>query len=254
MIFAKLDVCFWRDKKFLRAGLEACGYYAATLAWLREDETRDGIVPFDMLGRPLDVGVRVAVRLCERLSSDDVGLFKKRENGYELLGYAKKNETREQIDGRREATAIRVLNHRSNAKRNALQTGGVTRITHESANAFGTGSGSPSLSVVSAEGVQGKPPVTDEPWQPEGGETPPPATLEITEAVRANCVMAGAKPPSAEDVVAMLLSARTKGKRSRNWPAELVLWMRRERGYDRRLGVDAPRPPSRKIFRAGDPT
>ena len=41
MIYAKLDVCFWRHKKFRRAGVAASGYWAAALAYLREDDSDD---------------------------------------------------------------------------------------------------------------------------------------------------------------------------------------------------------------------
>ena len=54
--------------------------------------------------------------------------------------------------------------------------------------------------------------------------------------------MAGGKPPTPADVTAMLASARSKGKRSCDWPAEVALWMKRERGYETR-GGRAPEPP-----------
>jgi hypothetical protein len=70
--------------------------------------------------------------------------------------------------------------------------------------------------------------------EPEGGETPPPPTLEVTEAIRANCVLAGAKVPEPVHIVAFLANARSKGVRSRDWPAALVLWMTRQKTYDAR--------------------
>ena len=111
MIFAKLDVCFWRHKKFVRAGAAAAGYFAAALAWLREDESRDGFLEADVIGLLLGLGEREARKLCDRLV--EVELFARSDRGYVLLGYAAKNETKDQIATRRAETARRVADSRA---------------------------------------------------------------------------------------------------------------------------------------------
>jgi len=123
VIFAKLDVCFWRHKKFMRAGAAACGYYAAALTYLREDETTDGVLEDDVLGQVLGVGTRTARKHCERLEA--VGLFTRVARGYALNGYADKNETKEQIDSRREATRAKLATWR---KRNQVTNRNVTGV------------------------------------------------------------------------------------------------------------------------------
>ena len=102
MIFAKLDVRFWRDKKFLRAGIAASGYWAATRTWLRDEAIEDAVLPFDMVGAPLGAGAREGTKLAEKLL--EVGLFARRETGYELLGYAPRNATRTAIEKERGST------------------------------------------------------------------------------------------------------------------------------------------------------
>lgn len=111
MIFAKLDVCFWRHKKFVRAGLEASCYWACALAYLREDESSTGLLEFDVLGLLHGVGEAKARKLCERLV--EIELFARHDRGYVLLGYTAKNETKEQIAARRAAVAARVATSRA---------------------------------------------------------------------------------------------------------------------------------------------
>ena len=120
MIFAKLDVCFWRHKKFMRAGAAACGYYAAALTYLREDETSDGVLENDVLGQLLGVGPRESRRLCERLV--EAGLFTRDDRGYVLVGYAEKNETKEQIDARRATSSKKVAAWRERNRAGNLVT------------------------------------------------------------------------------------------------------------------------------------
>jgi hypothetical protein len=129
MIFAKLDVCFWRHPKFALAGPAACGYWAAALAYLRDQESEDGILAPHVLGMLLGLGEREARKHCERLVI--CALFSpKDDGGYELVGYAQKNETKEQIELRKAETASRVAKHRgnrlSNAACNTLQDVNVT--------------------------------------------------------------------------------------------------------------------------------
>jgi len=160
MIFAKLDVCFWRDKKFRRAGIAASGYWAGALTWLREDSTEDGVIPFDMVGEPLGAGEREGIKLADRLV--EVGLFAKRETGYELLGYAAKNETKATIEARLAADRER----KAAAKTKRVPSGFRSESepipngirVEASGNPLGfPGSDSGSGSGSASEGVQGGP-------------------------------------------------------------------------------------------------
>lgn len=272
MIFAKLDVCFWRHKKFRRAGAAACGYYAAALAYLREDETRDVVLEADDIGQILNVGEREAAKLLERLV--DVGLFERVEGGYLLLRYAEKNETRDAIEARRAATRERVgewrktrrnsvhvapLSDAGNALHNddcnALhadeQPSAVTRIKTDQSNVCVPGSDSLSVSGSDPEGVQGEPepftPSTPEPEPPpphaprlrsvplraNDTATAPPDDIPIDADLRGRCVMAGYPEPTKAHVAAMLARARSRGLTSYDWPNEVVLWMARERQFGR---------------------
>lgn len=62
--------------------------------------------------------------------------------------------------------------------------------------------------------------------------TDPPATLEVTQELRDQCAMAGARAPETADVIAYLANARARGHQSADWPAGLVVWMQRQKGFD----------------------
>jgi hypothetical protein len=211
MIFAKLDVCFWRHKKFKRAGAAACGYYAAALAYLREDETRDGILDADVVGQLLDLGEREALKLTEKLV--EVGLFERCEGGYQLLRYAEKNETRDQIDTRRAATKARVDLHRQarrgtafvedhgpdsscNALHPSSQGTGVTRYTTVTGGVLRTGSGSGSLSLSGSdlsEGEREREPLRESAVVPAAEPMPRETTVRLDLP----------RPPVADEMAAM---------------------------------------------------
>jgi hypothetical protein len=73
--------------------------------------------------------------------------------------------------------------------------------------------------------------------------TPPPATIEITDALRARCAMAGARVPTERDVAACLEHARGKGYQRVDWVAVVVTWMTRQPTFDPRAqspGVSSP--------------
>jgi hypothetical protein len=129
MIYAKLDVCFWRHQRFIKAGPAASGYWCGCLTWLRDNDSPDGVVPEHMLGLILGVGDALAIEFCSVLV--DAGLFEKRRSGYLLSKYSDKNETREEIDKRRKSTRKRMEKFRSNrsvrdAVGDAFQSGPVT--------------------------------------------------------------------------------------------------------------------------------
>jgi hypothetical protein len=140
----------------------------AALAYLREDESSTGIIEDDLIGSLLALGRVEAKRLADRLV--DVGLFARRDGGYELLHYSTKNETKEQIHARRAATRARVELHRKktsersvserdrNASGNALQAG-VTGSGNASQNEFVPGSDSALCGLSSSpEGDRGREP------------------------------------------------------------------------------------------------
>jgi hypothetical protein len=114
VIYAKLDVCFWRHKKFRRAGVAAAGYWAAALAYLREDDSDDGFLPGDVVGQLLGVTEAEGRAFCQVLVQ--VGLFAARDDGYLLVGYTTKNESRKQIEARKAANARKVASWRAKAR------------------------------------------------------------------------------------------------------------------------------------------
>lgn len=142
VIFAKLDVCFWSHEKFVGVGPAASGYWVGVLAYLRDHETKDGVIPFHVTGMVLGVGASDADGFCKKLV--EAGLFKIRKHGYELLGYALKNETKEQIEERRQDTLKRVHKHRLKPDCNSV----TPRVTGQKKNAFVPGSDSDSLSAL----------------------------------------------------------------------------------------------------------
>lgn len=111
MLYAKLDVCFDIHPKFIAAGPAACGYWAGVLTWLRRNDSTTGILPFTSVGHPLFVGEQCGQDLCDALVK--VGLFSVKETGYLLNNYSLKNETKEEIEARREASRIRTARWRS---------------------------------------------------------------------------------------------------------------------------------------------
>ena len=151
VLYACIKLCFWRDKRFIRAGIDGMGYYSAALCWLREDQTNDAVLPFDRVGDPGMVGQDAGLAFCRRLCAPDVGLFRETANGFTLLRYEDCNELGKDIETRRKAVAVRVTKHRSNKD--------VTRysdVTERACNAdvpvsvsvsLSSGSPSPSLPV-----------------------------------------------------------------------------------------------------------
>lgn len=150
MIFAKLDVCFWRHKRFMRAGPAAAGLWAAALAYLREDESVDGILEADVLGQLFSLGDREARKLCERLV--EVGLFERAGDGYVLLRYAAKNETREEIESRRADTRTRVSTFRAKKR---VGSGAHDVTSNEECNTVGNALQASPVTDLATRGVPG---------------------------------------------------------------------------------------------------
>lgn len=73
-----------------------------------------------------------------------------------------------------------------------------------------------------------------------GALTPPPATIELTQELRDECVMNGWPEPTAEHVRAFLLNAQSKGQLFADWTARFKWWMSEER---KRMGRRPPTMP-----------
>lgn len=150
VLFARLALCYHRHPRFVRAGPAASGYWSAVLAWLREEETADGVIPYDMVGQPWSVGKTAGMKFSEKLCSPDVGLFAKRAHGYELLRYAEFNDTKEDIEARREADRSKKQAQRANMSPGDTRgTWGGTSMGTDQGTGGGTEQGTPQVVPVS---------------------------------------------------------------------------------------------------------
>jgi hypothetical protein len=247
MSWFKLDDKSTFHRKVVAVGNAAWGAFCR-LGTHSSDQGADGFVSSEV--------ARLIAAEDELARLETVGLLERCQGGYSLHDFLKYNPSAKEVaktrkqrasagsagGSKRQANAKRVLEQRpSNAQAEAKQTPGAP---NESAQAKVNPVPTrpvPSRPVPTHGGESALAPV----WQPERSETPPPADLEITEAIRTNCIMAGGRPPTPADVTAMLASARSKGKRSCDWPAEVALWMKRERGYEIRDGGTPEPPPPR---------
>ena len=139
MIFAKLDVDFYDHPRFLLSNFAAIGLWACALAYCRKhayDAQRPGRFPkaADFLRRP--GATPAAKKLVE------VGLWLEQADTYEIHNYEAKNETKEDIDIRRELDRDRQKRYREERKRSrdASRDGHVT--SQSDGDACVTGSGS----------------------------------------------------------------------------------------------------------------
>lgn len=124
-IFAKIDVELRDHEKAQQAG-EAMATWTWCMLWTRAKE-RDGFVSKEAI-RGSWVGEKVATKHLATLVS--VGLAEAVAGGWELLGYAAKNETKADIDERRYEQRSRKA--KFDAKKrdgNALPVGEVTRYS-----------------------------------------------------------------------------------------------------------------------------
>lgn len=225
MIFAKVDVTLGQHHRVLRIPKDrratALGVWLLALLYTRGNDL-DGFAPkesVDMVATDQAIEDLVTVGLLSAHEHEGV-------HGYLIYRYAEHNETKRQVQRRRNATKKRVRKHRGN---------GVTgKDVTRTEVAFVPGSDSDSGSDQrSSERVQG-----------EGRATLPPADIPVTERVKLDCSAAGARQPSREDVIACLANARSKGHLRADWEAYLVSWMVRGKRLDRpttpELPPDAP--------------
>lgn len=139
MIFAKLDVCMVSHPKFIAAGPAAVGYWAAAIAYVREQEL-DGKLPDEAIGVMLCVGTAKGRKLAESLVK--AGLFERTGDGYLICNYSSKNETKAQIEARRTATRERVQRFRCNGVTHSVTADTVTPSVTDPCNDSVPGSGS----------------------------------------------------------------------------------------------------------------
>jgi hypothetical protein len=197
LIFAKLDVSVYSHRRFAEAGFEAVGYWTMILAYLRHQESEDGFLSSHLIGVPLGAGRERCLPLCEKLVS--VGLFRKVEDGYFLVNYAEKNETKDEIELRIRATRERKANSRRSTMSHVPERGGVTRdrarsargvsrVTSDSDSDSDSDSSSDSSSVSgsgsgsdSGEGQGGPPEVSASPGEPVRARRPlPPSERRVS--------------------------------------------------------------------------
>lgn len=156
MIYVKVDVSIPTHPKFVKAGVAAVGFWTAALAY-SASHLLDGLVPDESIGIILGLGPKEARKLCKRLV--EVGLFERIDSGYLILKYSEKNNTKAQIEAKREVTKARVDKFR-NAKRNGVTPGvtdGVTRaVGNADRNGAVPGSAFCVLNSDLSEGMQGE--------------------------------------------------------------------------------------------------
>lgn len=119
-LFAKVDLSWKAHPKALRAGAEARDLWLWCLLYTREYEL-DGFVPLEAMRTSWSLDWK-----CNAEKLVEVGLMVESEGGYSLTGYDQKNETKEEIDRRRELTKKRVQRFRQVASGNASVTHHVT--------------------------------------------------------------------------------------------------------------------------------
>ncbi len=235
-LFAKMGLQLVHHQAPTLAGEAAMGLYTFCLLYSRLNEL-DGFIPLKLAERGWSGDVKANRAHLKTLAIPSVALLIEMVHphlghGFLVCKYEEFNETKMEIAERRTSTKARVRKSRAaNVTRYMAVTSSVT-------NAFVPVSDSLSvLGMVSSEGVQGETPPPTTPVSAfvagASGSTPPPAEIPVTPDLEAACVMAGAPKPTRSDVQLMLTHAHGKGKRSRDWPREVVAWMLRQKSYDR---------------------
>ncbi len=107
MIHARIDLVIMGHRRAYEAGPEAMGLWLFAVGYAREQET-DGVVPAAILHSAW--GGRRNEKLAARLVA--AGLLVVVSGGYMVQKYAEKNETKAQIDVRRQAEAARKAAYR----------------------------------------------------------------------------------------------------------------------------------------------
>ena len=118
MIHARIDLVIMGHRRAYEAGPEAMGVWLFAVGYAREQET-DGFVPSAILHSAW--GGRSNAKLAARLVS--AGLLVVVSGGYMVQKYAEKNETKAQIDVRRQAEAARKAAYRDRGTRGGVPAG-----------------------------------------------------------------------------------------------------------------------------------
>lgn len=127
MTWAKLDDRANEHRKQLAAGPEACWLWACGLMYANRQPKRDGFIPEQVLPMLYPFPAKQLPQLCAKLVK--VGLWVKADGGYEVHQFAAWNKTREQVEGEREATRLRVAEHRRNKRGNGASNGVGNGVT-----------------------------------------------------------------------------------------------------------------------------
>lgn len=128
MSWAKIDDRANEHRKLLDAGAEACWLWTCGLMYANRQPARDGRIPARMLPMLYPFPPARIPKLSAKLV--EVGLWVRTDDGFEIHQFRQWNKTKEQLDSEREATRLRVAEHRRrNGKGNAdgnEESNGVT--------------------------------------------------------------------------------------------------------------------------------
>lgn len=256
MIYARIDVDL-RDHQKADAAGSAMALWLWSVLWCRAQKSTGWIPRRSLLGshwfskKELD-------RYSKRLVL--VGLWLEEtvadERGYRIYNYAQKQDTKEVIDARIEAARLRKARWKEKRERDLERV--PPKAVERVPSGFGYGSLlSESGSDLDPDGVPGEERGSEVRVRaaPETREfTDPPGDLEITPEVLAACAMAGVPAPTKTDVWHYLSNARKKAQQSADWPAGLVAWMCRQKGFDARSRKDLvqPVPEGGRLWKVGD--
>lgn len=236
MIFAKLDVDITDHPKAIEAGPAAFGLWAWSLAYCRKHEL-DGRIPTHAvrlaLGASGDNGA-LADRLVE------VGLWGTREGGWTFLNYAKKNETKSQIDDRKALDRTRKAESRAHSPRKTLvrvdtllDNFGIPTVAAAGIPGSGSGSVLPSLDPDLNRTLLGtEPPAPSKPARVAKVKHRFPESLVPASDEEAPAWCAQWRiPPDHPELPQFLDTHRKKESRWRDWTAAWRTWERRVPRY-----------------------
>lgn len=168
MTWAKLDDRANEHRKQLAAGAEACWLWACGLMYANRQPARDGFIPEQMLPMLYPMAPGKRTKLCARLV--EVGLWTNAPGGYQIHEFRFWNRTKEQVEAEREATRLRVAEHRRN-KAEAEQCNGCGNgVTPDDVTQPGNGGGN--ANVPDPLRSAAAPTPTDPPVAPQGATKP----------------------------------------------------------------------------------
>ncbi len=120
MIYAKFDVDILDHAKLLDAGAVGRDLWSWGVLYCQKHQT-DGALPMAaVLATPWGAGGKGNVRVAAKLVS--VGLWERTDKGWAVCRYAKKNQTRSEIDQKKAEARDRMASVRANRKRTQERT------------------------------------------------------------------------------------------------------------------------------------